>query len=195
MAARAALVALIICCVSVGACLTLAAGTAVEGHAAAPDTPPAGGAAEEIATPRPATIRLWAAGRREVGGAPGFSLAVEVSNPNRKGALTFVGYKPDSFDPPIPAGRVAPLCKVELKRAGKWQAHPVGCCGTGLGAIPLAPRATAAFGAWVPAGGWEAVRVGLTWTTAPFEKAGERPGDFTGEWSNELTLKQARQAK
>jgi hypothetical protein len=47
----------------------------------------------------------------------------------------------------------------------------------------------------VPAGGWEAVRVGLTWTTAPFEKAGERPGDFTVEWSNELTLKEAQQAK
>jgi len=27
------------------------------------------------------------------------------------------------------------------------------------------------------------------WTTVAFEKAGEKPGDFTTEWSNELTHK------
>jgi hypothetical protein len=115
----------------------------------APGTPSAGDAAKKPAKPQPAKIRTQAAGRQKVGDAPGFSLAVEVSNPNQKGALTFIGYKLDSFDPPIPKGQISPIHKVELKRAGKWQQQPMGWCGTGMGAIPLAPWATATFGAWV----------------------------------------------
>jgi hypothetical protein len=186
MTAQAVPVALTIGRVFLGACCALAVALAVEGHAAPNKAP---------ATLRPATIRLQAAGRQKVGEAPGFSLVVKVSNPNPKGALTFIGYKPGSFDPPLPKGRISPIYKVELKRAGKWQAHPIGWCGTGMGAIPLGPRDTANFGAWVPEGDWEAVRVGLTWTTVAFEKAGEKPGDFTTVWSNELTHKEAQGAK
>lgn len=75
------------------------------------------------------------------------------------------------------------------------QAQPIGWCGTGMGAIALAPQATATFGVWVPESDWEAVRVGVTWTTVAFEKAGEKPEDFTTEWSNELTHKEVRQVK
>jgi hypothetical protein len=118
---------------------------------------------------------------------------VEVSNPNQKEPLTFIGYKPDSFDPPIPKGQISPIYKVELKRAGKWQEHPIGRCGFGMGGIALEPQATATFGVWVPEGDWEAVRVGVTWTTVAFEKAGKN--DFTTEWSNELTYKEVQQIK
>jgi hypothetical protein len=145
--------------------------------------------------PQPAKIRVQAAGGQKVGEASGFSLAVEVSNPNQKGPLTFIGYKPDSFDPPIPKGQISPIYKVELKRAGKWEKQPQGWCGTGMGAIALEPQATATFGVWVPDGDWEAVKVGVTWTTVAFEKAGEKPGDFTTEWSNELTHKDVQKVK
>jgi hypothetical protein len=184
MTTQAVPVALTIGRVFLGVCCALAVAAAVEGHAA-PDTPPA--------TSQPAKIRLRAAGRQKVGEAAGFSLVAEVSNPNPKEALTFIGYRPDSFDPPLPKGRIAPLYKIELKRAGKWQAQRIGWCGTGLGAIPL--RDTATFGVWIPEGDWEAVRVGLTWTTVAFEKAGEKPGDFTTVWSNELTHQEAQRAK
>ena len=145
--------------------------------------------------PRPAKIRAQAAGSQKVGEASGFSLAVEVSNPNQKGLLTFIGYKPDSFNPPIPKGQISPIYKVELKRAGKWQEEPRGWCGTGMGAIGLEPQAWATFGVWVPEGDWEAVRVGVTWTKVAFEKAGEKPDDFTTEWSNELTHKDVQKVK
>ena len=166
-----------------------------EGKRAAPETPPAGDAAGNPAKPQPAKIRLQAAGGQKVGDAPGFSLAVAVSNPNQKDPLTFIGYKADSFDPPIPKGQVSPLYKVELRRSGKWQEQPRGWCGTGLGAIALAPRATATFGVWVTNGDWDAVRLGVTWTTVAFEKAGEKPGDFRTEWSNELTHNEVQQVK
>src|SRR5208283_1399039 len=44
-------------------------------------------------------LRLHVAGRQTVGESRGFSLAVEVSNPGTH-VLRYVGYRPDSFDPP-----------------------------------------------------------------------------------------------
>jgi hypothetical protein len=195
MAARTLSAALTICCIFSGTCFALAADPAGKDPAATPDTPSAVDAAGKPAKPQPAKIRLQAAGAQKVGDAAGFSMTVEVSNPNQKGSLTFVGYKPDSFDPPLPKGQISPIYKVELKRAGKWQKRPIGWCGTGMGAIALEPQATATFGVWVPEGDWEAVRVGVTWTTVAFENAGAKPDDFTTEWSNELTHKGAQQVK
>ena len=195
MIARAVSVALTIYCIFPIARFALAADPAVKGQAAGSETPPAGDAAAKSEKPRPAKIRLQTTGGQKVGDAPGFSMAVEVSNPNPRGRLTFIGYKPDSFDPPIPKGQISPIYKVEWKRAGKWQTRPIGWCGTGMGAIELAPQATATFGVWIPDGDWEAIRVGMTFTTVPFEKAGEKPGDFTTEWSNELTHDEVPQGK
>ena len=64
-----------------------------------------------------------------------------------------------------------------------------------MGTIALASRSEATFGVWVPDGEWQSIRVGVTWTTVPFEKAGEKPGDFTTVWSNELTHKEVQQTK
>lgn len=194
MRARVVSVALTMYCIFAGAGFAFAADPAVKGRVAALDKPHADDAVGKPAKPQPAKIRLQAAGGQMVGDAPGFSL-VEVSNPNQKGPLTFIGYRPDSFDPPIPKGQISPIYKVELKRDGKWQKHPTGWCGTGMGAIALAPEATATFGVWVPEGDWESVRVGVTWTTVAFENAGEKPGDFTTEWSNELTHKDVQKVK
>jgi hypothetical protein len=146
-------------------------------------------------SPQPARIVITLAGQPKKGDAPDLSLAVKVSNPNKGQSLTFLGYKPDSFDPPIPKGQISPIYKIQLKQAGQWQDHPIGWCGTGMGAIPMAPQSEATFGVSVPDGDWQSVRVGVTWTTVSFENAGEKPGDFTTVWSNELTHKEVQQAK
>ena len=140
---------------------------------------------------KPAQIRLRSAGASKIGGAPGFSLAGQVSNPNQKVSLRFIGYRPDSFAPPLPKGQISPIYKIEVKRDGKWHAQPRGYCGTGMDAIALAPQAKATFGAWVAEGDWQSVRIGVTWTTVPFKDAGKKPGDFTTLWSNEITHKEA----
>lgn len=195
MIAKSLSVALAMCCVLIGARNARGAEPAVRGNDSAKAAAGASDVAGKPGEAQPAKISVKAAGRQTVGGAAGFSLAVEVANPNQKESLTFIGYKPDSFDPPIPKGQISPIYKIELRRAGKWEAHPIGWCGTGMGAIALAPQAKATFGVWVPGGDWDVVRVGVTWTKVDFEKAGEKPGDFTTEWSNELSHKEVEKAK
>lgn len=159
-------------------------------HAASTANPPG-----KPALPQPARICMKLVGRQQVGDAPGYSLAVTVSNPNEQQPLSFIGYRSESFDPPIPKGQISPIYKIHVKRAGQWREHPIGRCGTGMGAIALAPQSTATFGVWVPDDDWQSVRVDVTWTTVPFEKASGKPGDFTTVWSNELTHKEVQQAK
>ena len=122
------------------------------------------------------------AGRQNMGEAKGFSLAVEVSNPG-KHSLWYLGYRPDSFDPPIPKGQMRPIYRLELKQDGKWQQYPIGWCGTGMDELELAPNTSATFGVWAPAGPWDAVRIGLTWHP-PGAREDSPP---TLAWSPELT--------
>ncbi len=132
-------------------------------------------------------LRLHLVGRQNVGEARGFSLAIECSNPGTQ-MLRYVGYRPDSFDPPIPKGQMQPIYRVELKQAGKWQPHPIGWCGTGVDDIELVPKTSATFGVWVPAGPWEAARVGVAWRAA----AGEKDAAPAIAWSPELTRREMR---
>jgi len=132
-------------------------------------------------------LRLHVAGLQNMGEARGFSLAVEVSNPGTH-ALWYHGYRPDSFDPPIPKGQMHPIYQVELKQGGKWQQQPIGWCGTGMDELEFAPNAAATFGVWVPAGPWEAVRIGLPWHPA----GAREDSPPTVAWSPEFTRQEIR---
>jgi hypothetical protein len=103
---------------------------------------------------RPPKIMLRAA----AGSEHGILLAIEVSNPN-DAALVYTGYAANSFDPPLPPGRISPICQIELKRDSQWRPHPIGYCGFGLTDQELAPGATAAFDVLIPNDNWQAVKV------------------------------------
>ncbi len=132
-------------------------------------------------------LRIHMAGRQTVGESRGFSLAVEVSNPGPQ-TLRYVGYRSDSFDPPLQKGQMMPMYRVELKLNGKWQEDPIGRCGTGIDDIEFAAKTSATFGVWVPAGPWEAVRIGLPWRPAGDAKDATPPI----AWSPELTRQEIR---
>jgi len=157
---------IVVCCFSI--CTALA------------ESPPAKQQAPEL--------RLHVAGRQNVGEAKGFSLAVEVSNPGAQ-MLRYLGYRPDSFAPPIPKRQMMPIYRIELKQAGKWQQHPIMWdCGFGMDELEFAPKASATFGVWVPAGPWEAVRIGLTWHPAGARE--DSPPMVA--WSPEFTRQEIR---
>ena len=121
---------------------------------------------------KPPKITLLAVARANLGDQQLFSLTLEVANPN-DAALVYTGYSSDSFDPPLTAGQISPLCHIELKRDGKWQIDPQKVdCGFGLGDVDLAARSSATFGVMIPADDWQAVKVGI----------GHYPG-----WSSEET--------
>jgi len=144
--------------------------------------------AEPPPTTQPAPeLRLHLAGLQNMGEARGYSLTVEVSNPGTH-ALWYHGYRPDSFDPPIPKGQMQPIYRVELKRDGRWQENPIGWCGTGMDELEFAPKASATFGVWVPAGPWEAVRIGLLWHPA----GAREDSPPTLAWSPEFTRQEVR---
>ena len=84
-------------------------------------------------------LRLHVDGRQNKGEARGFSLAVEVTNPGPQ-TLQYVGYRPDSFNPPIPKGRMQAHLPHRAETAGKWQTHPIGWCGTGMDDLEFAPQ-------------------------------------------------------
>ena len=73
--------------------------------------------------------------------------------------MTFTGYAPDSFDPPIPEGQIFPLYQIHLLRKGQWQQDPTGFCGTGLTNLELRPNSPVTFSVTIPAGDWDAVKV------------------------------------
>ena len=119
--------------------------------------------ADEPAKParvKPPEINLRAATPTTFGGQSSFALALEVSNPN-DAALVYSGYRPDSFDPPLAAGQMSPICQIELKREKDWQPQPVGYCGFGLADLDLAPGSSATFGVMIPAGNWQAVKISI----------------------------------
>jgi len=144
---------------------------------------------QQPAKQQPPELRLHVAGRQNRGEASGFSLAVDLTNPGTQ-PLQYFGYRPDSFHPPIPTGQMRPIYRIELKQAGKWQAHPIGWCGWGHGDLDFAPKTSATFGVWVPAGPWEAVRIGISWRPA----GGDRKAARAVAWSPELTRQEIRRA-
>jgi hypothetical protein len=103
-------------------------------------------------------ITLLDVARADSGSQPLFSLTLEVANSN-DGSLSYTGYTPNSPDPPLKAGHVAPLYHAELKRDGKWQADPRRFCGTGLADLELAARSSATFAVTIPADDWQVVKV------------------------------------
>jgi hypothetical protein len=120
---------------------------------------------------KPPVITLLAATRANFETQQLLSLTLEVSNPN-DASLVYTGYTPDSFDPPLKAGHIAPLVHIELRREEKWQAEARGFCGTGLAELELAAKSSATFAVTIPADNWQAVKVGID----------HHPG-----WSNEET--------
>ncbi|HEV7224972.1 MAG TPA: hypothetical protein VGN42_19870 [Pirellulales bacterium] len=109
---------------------------------------------------KPPKLVLRAAAPANLGGSNLLSLTLEISNPNAA-SLVYTGYTPDSFDPPLTAGRISPLCQIELKQAGHWRRHPIGYCGTGMADLELAPGSSATFGVMVPADDWQAVKIAI----------------------------------
>jgi hypothetical protein len=122
-----------------------------------------------------------------IGDARGYSLNVEVSNTGVR-VLKYVGYRPDSFSPPIEKGRISPMYRVEVRQAGKWQTYPIGWCGTGIDDIALEPKTSATFAVWVKAGPWDAVRVGLPWHRTGQDKDAAP----ALSWSSEITRLEIR---
>lgn len=92
----------------------------------------------------------------------GVSISVELSNPHDD-SVSFLGYTPDSFDPPLKEGQISPIYRIEFQRDGEWVAHPLGWCGFGMDSIELKPDAKPTFSAFAAgAGKWDAVRVGIS---------------------------------
>jgi hypothetical protein len=94
-------------------------------------------------------VRLGRAGvaleppRITLKGDPQAGLVFDVLNPNDEPKY-YTGYTRASFSPPIPAGEMRPLCRVEVQRqaGGPWEDATPGYCGTGLGEVFIPARAT-----------------------------------------------------
>jgi hypothetical protein len=80
-------------------------------------------AAAETAAPE---VRILAAERTTLADIPFVSFSCQATNPN-KVPVMFVGYRPDSFGPPLQDGQIAPIYVVELKRDGEWKAEQCRC--------------------------------------------------------------------
>ena len=120
-----------------------------------------------------------------LGESPFLALSCEVRNPTSE-TLIFVGYLPNSFDPPLADGTAAPIFVLEFQRDGEWQPHSIGWCGTGMSAIELNAEGASTFGAhaaFEPA--WEAVRVGVRWSR-PLDFDTAEAEAYTTAWSKPL---------
>lgn len=149
--------------------------------------------ADEAAKPasvKPPKIVLRAASPTTLGGQSCFALALEVSNLN-SASLVYTGYAPDSFDPPLAAGQMSPICRIELKRDERWQPHPIGYCGFGLGDLELAPGSSATFGVMIPADDWQAVKISI----GSFSGFSAEERTTTTVWSVEFSRAEIEGAK
>lgn len=132
----------------------------------------AGGGPRGAPAPAPPPPRVRFQGMFPNPNAKGVMLMrFEVLNPNPAG-LPFVGYRPDSFRPPLKDEFISPIYQVELRRGETWKPQKIGWCGNGVGPVQLPPRRPVTFNLLVPDGSWDAVRVGLRWSAA--EKAPEQ---------------------
>ena len=136
-------------------------------------------------------VRIKSAAVTMLGESPYLALSCEVRNPTAA-ALVFVGYLPDSFDPPLQAGTASPIYVLEFQRDGEWQPHPLGWCGTGMGAIELPSDGESVFDALVPfEPAWDAVRIGIRWSE-PLDFATAEATAFSTAWSKPLPRTEVR---
>ena len=127
-------------------------------------------------------VRILAGNLTMIDNVPFASFSCEVRNPGQA-PLMFVGYRPDSFDPVLADGQVAPIYSIEVERGGAWETYPTGWCGTGMDGIELAAGGSGAFGFAVPVElPWEAVRVGVRWSQ-PLDYETAEAGAFQTAWS------------
>ncbi|HET6881767.1 MAG TPA: hypothetical protein VFI31_16505 [Pirellulales bacterium] len=131
---------------------------------------------------RPPKVTLAAVARANLGDLQVFALTLEVANPN-DASLIYTGYTADSFDPPLKAGHISPLCQIELKREGQWQIDPRGYCGFGMADVELAASSSATFGVSVPADDWQAVKVAF----GHYPAWSAEETSTTTAWSTEFT--------
>ncbi len=111
---------------------TLIAGVLLSLRGSAAEPPSSTGRSELS----PPAVRILSGERMALSDVRFFSFSCEASNPN-KSPLMFVGYRPDSFDPPIERGTMSPIHSIQFQRDGKWEEHPQGWCGTGIDGIEL----------------------------------------------------------
>ena len=136
--------------------------------------------AEPPAKPEPPAVKLL--------GAKDGVLTFELLNPNAE-ALPYLGYLPGSFEGGLKEGTIAPLYRVEVLRGKEWKAHPLGWCGTGLGAVSVPGKGKATFAVRLPDGGWDKLRVGVTW----FKTAGRK--EHAVAWSDALSKEEVAPKK
>jgi hypothetical protein len=94
----------------------------------------------------------------------GGSLEFDAMNPNDE-PLFYYGYTRNSFTPPIPAGRMYPLCRFEIQEAagGEWKNLDSGYCKTGQGEVFIPGRSTQTFAVAPHRRDWHAIRIGVRW--------------------------------
>ena len=132
---------------------------------------------------KPPKIMLRAATTVKLGDHPFSYLTLEVVNPN-SASLTYTGYAPDSFDPPLKQGHIMPMFQIEFQRDGKWEPHPIFRCGTGLTDLELTPKSSSTFDVAVSeTDEWQAVKFGI----GQFAGWSDEEVTTTTIWSREFT--------
>jgi hypothetical protein len=139
---------------------------------------PAGPA--EVAAPQ---VRILAGTHTTIGEGRFAGFTCDLKNAGQA-PVTFVGYRSDSFAPPLEEGQLSPIYVIEVERSGVWEEYPIGWCGTGMDAIPLSADGHGTFGFAVPMEPhWDRVRVGVRWST-PLDFATADPPAFRVAWSD-----------
>ncbi len=89
-------------------------------------------------------------------------ITLQVTNDADK-AVQFQGYRADSFNPPLPKGRIEPLWIAESQRNGTWEylRWRSTSCGFGLDLIDLPAGATATFEVELPGEQWNEAQIGV----------------------------------
>jgi len=117
----------------------------------------------------------------------GGSLEFDTMNPNDE-PLFYYGYTRDSFSPPIPAGRMYPLCRFEIREGpgGEWKNLDPGYCKTGQGEVFIPSRSTQTFAVAPHRQDWHALRIGLRWHSNDEDEWGTET-----EWSEPVVRQDA----
>lgn len=114
-----------------------------------------------------------------------FSLPCRFTNPSEH-IVSYTGYKADSFDPPLPPGRISPIYKMMYKHNGRWQTYQMYPCAYGMARLDFESGASAEFDVFLPdyATAWEAIKLGFecSWVSPQGEKTSKMI------WSNELAV-------
>ncbi len=153
------------------------------GHA---EEPAPSAATKDLTSPK---VHILAAEQTTLADVRFLTFSCEASNPN-KSPIMFVGYRPDSFEPPIEEGHISPIYVIQFQRDEKWEEHKVGWCGTGIDGIELPAGRTRKFAFAVPvfiAGvpvdlAGKVVRVGIRWSR-PLDYSTAKPEAFQVAWS------------